>query len=195
MTREILLDTIGGVDESYIADAQKLRDGIVTSGHRRTPRKTVFLIAAVLVSMLALGGTVWASTSEGFFQDIFNWKRSIIGTSYENSTDEIIINATNAGTSLVISIQFVDPQREPYSLMDTIRIKSFDILDASGRTVFKNQKSDPEQIAAGTVEIMLSDLGLSPGNYSIVISELEAEKKAEQPLGIHGTWSCNFTIK
>lgn len=36
---------------------------------------------------------------------------------------------------------------------------------------------------------------ISPGNYSIVISELEAEKKAEQPLGIHGTWSCNFTIK
>ena len=52
-----------------------------------------------------------------------------------------------------------------------------------------------EQIAAGTVEIMLSDLGLSPGNYSIVISELEAEKKAEQPLGIHGTWSCTFAIQ
>lgn len=195
MTRDLLLDAIGGVDESYIADAQILRDGNVTSGHRRTPRKIMFLIAAVLVSMLALGGTVLASTSEGFFQDIFNWKGSVIGTSYENSTDEIIINASNVGPSLTISIQFVDPQKEPYSLMDTIRIKSFDILDEAGRTVFRKQESDPGEITAGTAEIALDDLDLSPGNYTIAISELEAEKKAEQPLGIHGTWSCIFNIK
>lgn len=195
MTANYLMDAIGGVNEKYITDAQILRERNVSSGHRRTPRKTMFLIAAVLASLLTLGGTVLASSSEGFFQDIFNWKGSVIGTSYENSTDEIIINASNVGASLTISIQFVDPQKEPYSLMDTIRIKSFDILDASGRTVFKNQKSDPGEITAGTAEIALGDLDLSPGNYTIAISELEAEKKAEQPLGIHGTWSCNFTIK
>lgn len=195
MTVNYLMDAIGGINEKYIADAQELRDGNMAFGYRRFPRKTTFLIAAVLASLMALGGTVWASTSEGFFQDIFNWKGSIIGTSYENSTDEVIINASDTGTTLTISIQFVDPQKEPYSLIDTIRIKSFDILDESGRTVFQKQESNPGEITAGTAEIALGDLDLSPGNYSIAISELEAEKKAEQPLGIHGTWSCIFIIK
>ena len=31
------------------------------------------------------------------------------------------------------------------------------------------------------------------GTYKLIVSAFVAEKKAEQPLNIHGSWECEFT--
>ena len=40
------------------------------------------------------------------------------------------------------------------------------------------------------VNVPLEDVG--NGEYTLIVSELVGSSKAEQPLGLTGTWECSF---
>lgn len=108
MTKDYLLDAVGDVDERYIADAQILRDGNISSSHRRFPRKTMFLIAAIIVSLLAF--TVYAAESGR----ICNWAldylcgtNHVLEDSYARTAEEVYqnVNQTIEVNSCAVTLQ------------------------------------------------------------------------------------------
>lgn len=108
MNKDLLLDAIGGIDERYIADAQKLRSGDALPVHRRFSPKTMLLIAAVLVSLLAL--TAYAAQSEricNWALDYLSGTDSMLEATYARTAEEIYqnVNQTVEMNGCTITLQ------------------------------------------------------------------------------------------
>ena len=61
----------------------------------------VFAVLAVCLS-LSVTALAAAGTLKGFFRDITNWRGAVVGTSYEQATDEIVVNVTANGEELTV---------------------------------------------------------------------------------------------
>lgn len=108
MTKDVLLDAIGSIDEQFIADAQQLREKDAQSHPRRRNRKTIFLIAAAVISILAF--SVYAAGSER----VCNWaldylcgNTDVLEGTYLRTAEEIIqnVNQTVETNHCVITLQ------------------------------------------------------------------------------------------
>ena len=165
----------------------------------KTNRKNTFLgrpaaAAAALVICLSLSVTALAAPGilTGYFQDITNWQGAVVGTSYEQASDEIDMNVTVNGSELTVLATFADPQAFPYREAEKLGIAAYRIVDASGNTV-KEGTAEPAEIVNGcaAVSIQLDELG--SGSYKLAITAFVAGKKADQPLKISGSWESAFT--
>ena len=167
-----------------------------TMNHRKNKsfvRKPAAVFAALAVC-LSLSVTVLAAsgTLKGFFRDITNWKGAVVGTSYEQATDEIDVNVTTNGDELTVLATFADPQIFPYREIEKLGIASYRIVNTNGKTVSKGAVESAEVVnGCATVSIQLNDL--DSGSYKLMISAFVGEKKAEQPLNISGNWECEFS--
>lgn len=151
----------------------------------------VFAVLAVCLS-LSVTALAAAGTLKGFFRDITNWQGAVVGTSYEQATDEIVVNVTANGEELTVLATFVDPQIFPYREVEKLGIASYCIVDTNGKTVSKGAASSAEVVNGCTaISIRLDDL--DSGSYRLMISAFVGEKKAEQPLNIIGNWECEFS--
>lgn len=153
--------------------------------------------AAVFVAValcLSLSVTALAATGtlKGFFRDITNWQGAVVGTSYEQATDEIEVNVTANGEELTVLAAFADPQIFPYREVEKLGIAAYCIVDTNGKTVSEGAAASAEVVnGRAAVSIQLDDL--DSGSYKLMISAFVGEKKAEQPLNINGNWECAFT--
>ncbi len=134
---------------------------------------------------------------DGHFKDVTAWNGSVIGTTYENATDEILftLEAMEAAEATVsMTVRFADLQKLPYSIIEELSIPKYTILDQSGTVVAEGSADycavDREQ-GETVFEIPLTDL--EKGDYRIKMEALEGKKKAEQPILISGTWECGFS--
>ena len=151
----------------------------------------VFAVLAVCLS-LSVTALAAAGTLKGFFKDITNWQGAVVGTSYEQATDEIVVNVTANGEELTVLATFVDPQIFPYREVEKLGIVSYCIVDTNGKTVSEGAESSAEVVNGCTaISIRLDDL--DSGSYRLMISAFVGEKKAEQPLNINGNWECEFS--
>ena len=151
----------------------------------------VFAVLAVCLS-LSVTALAAAGTLKGFFRDITNWRGAVVGTSYEQATDEIVVNVTANGEELTVLATFVDPQIFPYREVEKLGIVSYCIVDTNGKTVSEGAASSAEVVNGCTaISIRLDDL--DSGSYRLMISAFVGEKKAEQPLNINGNWECEFS--
>lgn len=83
--------------------------------------------AAVFVAValcLSLSVTALAATGvlQGFFQDITDYRGAVVGTSYEQATDEISMDVTVNGNELTALATFINPQMAPYSEAEKLGI-------------------------------------------------------------------------
>ena len=138
-------------------------------------------------------GTSEPNATEGYFRDIKNWCGAVVGTSYEQATNEVNMTVTATANELSVRASFVDPSVAPYSEAEKLGIAEYQIIDTSGKTV-KEGAAETAEIVNGQadINIILDDIG--SGNYELIITALVAEKKAEQPLNINGNWECEFTV-
>ena len=151
----------------------------------------VFAVLAVCLS-LSVTALAAAGTLKGFFRDITNWQGAVVGTSYEQATDEIDVNVTTNGEELTVLATFMDPQIFPYREVEMLGIAEYCIVDTNGKTVSKGTAESVEVINGhAAVSIQLDDL--DSGSYKLMISAFVGSKKAEQPLNINGNWECEFT--
>ena len=151
----------------------------------------VFAVLAVCLS-LSVTALAAAGTLKGFFRDITNWQGAVVGTSYEQATDEIVVNVTANGEELTVLATFVDPQIFPYREVEKLGIVSYCIVDTNGKTVSEGAAASAEVVNGCTaISIRLDDL--DSGSYRLMISAFVGEKKAEQPLNINGNWECEFS--
>lgn len=143
--------------------------------------------------VLAIEETAVAATGvlQGFFQDITNWQGAVVGTSYEQATNEISMDVTVKGNELTALATFVNPQMAPYSEAEKLGIASYQIVDANGKVVAA-AAAESTEIVNGQAAVSIQLDGMDSGSYKLVVTAFVAEKKAEQPLNISGTWECAF---
>lgn len=147
------------------------------------------LAVCLSISVTALAAT---GTLRGFFRDITNWQGAVVGTSYEQATDEIDVNVSGNGEELTVLATFVDPQIFPYREVEMLGIAEYCIVDTNGKTVSEGAAESVEVVnGCAAVSIQLDDL--DNGSYRLMISAFVGEKKAEQPLNINGNWECEFS--
>ncbi|MBE6759837.1 MAG: hypothetical protein E7554_07085 [Ruminococcaceae bacterium] len=155
-------------------------------------RKSV-AVFAVLAICLTLSVTALAATGvlQGYFRDITDWRGAIVGIAYENADDEINMSAAVSGEQLVVTAAFVDAEKPPF-LADSLGIAEYTVTDDEGNVVMEGA-ADASAIVDGEAVITIDLSGIESGSYSLTVTSLVAEKKADQPMNVYGVWTCAFT--
>ena len=156
-------------------------------------RKPAVILAAVVLCV-SLSATALATTGvlKGFFKDVTNWQGAVVGTSYEQATDEIDVSVTVNGDELMVLATFVDPSIFPYREIEKLGIAAYSIEDMNGKTV-KEGAVESVEIADGKAAVSVQLDDIDSGSYRLMITAFVGGKKAEQPLNISGNWECTFT--
>lgn len=158
--------------------------------------KKPMAVAASFVLCLCLAGvTSLAATGklQGFFKDITRWDGAVIGTSYEQATDEINLSVTLVSNELTVNAEMVNPNIAPYNVFQSLGINNYKILDSDGNTVVEDAATEVTEIVEGKATFVIPVSDIASGNYTLVVNEFVGSAKAEQPLVLHGTWECKFT--
>ena len=161
--------------------------------HHKTFRKPAAALAALAICLVLSVSAVAASgVVKGYFRDITNWQGAIVGTSYEQADNEIGMSVTINGNELTVLATFFAPQEFPYREIEKLGIAAYQLFDTNGKTV-KEGSAESVAIVKGQTTIPISLEEIHNGSYKLVVTAFVAEKKAEQPLQIHGHWECDFT--
>lgn len=165
------------------------------NGTNRIFRKPMAAVATLALCICLTGVTVLAASGklQGFFKDITRWDGAVVGTSYEQATDEINVNAVVESDTLTVMAEMVDPKAAPYNSFDTFGIKSYEIIDEGGKAVMKGEETALVEMMDGKAQISISVKDLSDGNYKLLVYKFVGSKKADQPLVISGNWYCDFS--
>ena len=191
-------ETITMPEEVKRRIVRNCRAQILNSGKETVMKKIHFrklaVIAAVLVVCLSLTVAAMAvpSTRKGFFRDITDWRGAVVGTSYEQATDEINMSVTVNGNELTVGATFSIPQEFPYRAAEKLGIAAYRIVDGNGRTV-KEGTAESTKVANGQTVILIPMEGIDSGDYKLIVTAFVTEKKAEQPLNLNGYWEAVFT--
>lgn len=159
---------------------------------------TAVFTAMVICLLLAACGTTKtlppeSNTTKGFFRDIKDWRGAVVGTSYEQATNEINMRVTTDDNTLTAHIIFVDPHVAPYLYAEQLGIAAYRIVDANGKTV-KEDAAESTEVNNGQATVNIQLDSFASGNYKLIVTAFVAnEKKGVQPLNINGNWECAFT--
>lgn len=205
MTSEKFYEILTDIDDEYLKEAKEVREmkkSKVIQLEERRVKRTLFkrpaiLIATLLLGACLLGVTAFAASGKlkGFFKDIIRWDGAVVGTAYENATDEIELEIAEVADELVLKMSFVNPDAVPYKYLETLSIGSYEIVDMNDKVVANRASTEMEEIIDGTVNICIPLEGIVAGEYRIMIDQIVGGKKADQPLGMSGTWEVEFVIE
>lgn len=170
--------------------------------------------AAVLAfSILLFSTSGFADAVKGFFIDITNWNGAVIGTEYQNATNEITvvvgekeIQSNKIFFPLVITLN--EPEKGPYSILEAFSIGEFEVL-RNGETVNKEQISfeagakseygfeikDEEKLLIQENHEFKTNLAIkdsSTSAYTLVIKSFFIQSKGDAPLEVKGQWEVDL---
>ncbi len=142
-----------------------------------------------------VGITTLAATGnlEGFFKDITRWDGAVVGTSYEQATDEINLSVISVSDELTVMAEMVNPNIVPYMTFETFGIEDYKIVDVNGRVLVEGGATDFAEIEEGKTMIVIPISELPSGDYTLVVSGFVGSAKADQPMVLNGIWKCDFT--
>ncbi len=212
MKNEKLLRALEQVEENYILEAtpekisdepyrnnltgvtQKKKGSVKKDNITRFYKKPGVVAAAVVMCVCVLGTTGLAMTGhlQGFFKDVYRVDGVVVGTSYEQATDEIKMYVTETGDNLVVDITLLYPDKMPYKELERLGIGDYKIVDANDNVIQEGMLTETAEIVGGKVSLAIPMENKESGSYSLIISELTGSKEAEQPLTISGMWVCEF---
>ena len=157
-------------------------------------KRPMAAVASFALCLCLAGVSALAATGklEGYFKDIKNWNGAIVGTSYEQATDEVEINVIDATDELTVKLTMLKPNDPPYSVFQTFGIEVYKIIDANGNTVIENEMLEMPMVDGSTATVKIPLNGISEGTYRLIVSKLIGGAKAEQPLVLSGNWECEF---
>ncbi len=165
-----------------------------SSGRKWTRIATV---AAAVTLCLGLGGiTVMAASGklDGFFADVTRWDGAVVGTTYEQATEEIAVSAVVSGDSLIVDAILLKAGEAPYAYVEGFGVQKYQIVDAKGDVVAEGTSSEADEITDGKVSVEIPLDELESGSYTLIITEFVGTAKAEQDLPIKGYWECEFAL-
>lgn len=203
MTRKNISKVVGDISDKYLNEAINGFVSIVTDNsgeviEMKTRKRFVFRksagIAVAACLCLTLSATVLAASGvlQSFFHDITNKNGTIVGTSYEQASDEISMEVAVSEEMLITTVTFANPQMVPYSEAERLCIAAYQIVEANGKVV-KEGATESTEIVNGQVAVTVKIDDIDSGSYKLIVTSFVAEKKADQPLSINGKWECTFT--
>lgn len=154
-------------------------------------------VAAAVTLCLGLGGITAMAASgklEGHFSDVTRWDGAVVGTTYEQATEEMEVRAYVEGGSLIVDVVLLKAGEDPYTSLEGVGIQVYQIKDGGGNVVVEGTSSTISEIADGQIGMELSLAELPVGSYTLIITEFVGRAKAEQPLTISGYWECEFKL-
>ena len=157
-------------------------------------KKPMVAVASFAICLCLTGVSALAATGklEGFFRDIKRWDGAVVGTAYEQATDEVELNIIEVSDKLVVEITMVNYNEAPYSFFEMFGIKDYKIIDVVGNVIVENENLEMSAIANNKVFVNVPLDHVDNGEYTLIVSELVGSAKADQPLGLTGTWECSF---
>lgn len=174
---------------------KKMEENVVSKRKKeKTLEKPLAAAASVAVCFCLIGIITMASTGklEGFFKDIKRWDGAVVGTSYEQATDEIYLSVISATEKLTVMAEMTEPDNVPYCLFTTFGLENFIILDKNGKTMMEDKKTNLVEVVDGKAIIEIPIEELSSGEFKLVVNKFIGSAKADQPLILNGTWECEF---
>ena len=157
-----------------------------------TRKPAAVFVAVALCLSLAVTAVAASGVLKGHFRDITNWQGAIVGTSYEQATDEISMDITVNGNELTVLATFANPQMAPYKYIEKLGIAAYKVVDANGKAVAEGTAESTE-VANGQAAVSIRLDSIDTGSYKLIVTAFVGEAKAEQPLNINGNWECAFT--
>lgn len=160
---------------------------------------TILFTAALLCLLLAGCGiievlTTEQNTAKGFFRDIKDWRGAVVGTSYEQATNEITMSVTVNTNELAVKATFVNSQIAPYCVSKTLGIYEYQIVDANSRTI-QEGSAEATEIDDGQATVIIQVDNIASGNYKLIVAAfVVSEGAGDQLLNINGNWECEFTV-
>ncbi len=149
----------------------------------------VFAAMAICLS-LSVSAMAASGMLKGFFQDIKRPDGAVIGTTYEQATDEISIKLNVESDTLKVVASFTDVA--PFEA-EEMAIGEYQIVDGDGKVVKEGTSTGYAKISDNQAVIKIYLDGVEDGSYKLIINSFIANKKADQPLTVNGNWECNFT--
>ena len=151
-------------------------------------KKMLPLVAVLVVCVISVGAVV-ANHFRGF-KDVTKGT-AVVGTVYDEATERVKLDA-EVKDNLIVSAEFVEFNKPPYTEIDVMDINSYKIVDSSGKVVNEGTAKSTSDFENGKVSFELPLDNVASGEYKLVINEFVGSKKADQPLPIKGTWECSF---
>lgn len=157
-------------------------------------KKSIPMVAVLSVFICFATVGAAAAMKTGIFKDVTRWTGTVVGTTYEEASEEIEANVTVEDDRLLVLVTMLSPATPPYSECKEFGISSYQIIDSSGSMVIKDAGTELSAISNGQAEIRIPLNGIERGNYELVINKFVGSAKADQPLEICGIWKCEFEI-
>ncbi len=161
----------------------------------RARLKMAAAAASFVLCVLMMGGTALALSGrlEGFFRDVKRWDGAVVGTVYEQATDEVKMDVTDTGEELELKLSFLYPEKAPYRYFESFGVKMYKLTDSGGKTVAENDSLQLLPVSVDTVKVMIPFARDNQGEFTLTVTELVGHAKAEQPLVLKGSWSFAFS--
>lgn len=146
---------------------------------------TLAICLSLSVSAMAASGLL-----KGFFQDVKRPDGAVIGTTYEQATDEIALKVNIDGDTLAVIAAFTD--KAPFIAAE-MGIGNYQIVDGNGKVVKDGSYTEHTKIIDGQAEIRIDISDIDNGSYKLIVTSFVAYNKADPPMAVNGDWACNFT--
>lgn len=146
---------------------------------------TLAICLSLSVSAMAASGLL-----KGFFQDVKRPDGAVIGTTYEQATDEIALKVNIDGDTLAVIAAFTD--KAPFIAAE-MGIGNYQIVDGNGKVVKDGSYTEHTKIIDGRAEIRIDISDIDNGSYKLIVTSFVAYNKADPPMAVNGDWACNFT--
>lgn len=158
-------------------------------------RRPMVAAASLVLCLCLAGATVLASTRklQGFFKDVKRWDGAVVGTTYEQATDEIAVKITEVKEELTLEISMLDSNVAPYSEFELFGVKNYKIIDMDGKNIAEADDENMAELISGKVVVQIPVNNIAEGAYKLIISEMVGSAKADQPLVLSGIWEIEFT--
>ena len=149
----------------------------------------VFAALAICLS-LSVSAMAASGLLKGFFQDVKRPDGAVIGTTYEQATDEIALKVNIDGDTLAVIAAFTD--KAPFIAAE-MGIGNYRIVDGNGKVVKDGSYTEHTKIIDGRAEIRIDISDIDNGSYKLIVTSFVAYNKADPPMAVNGDWACNFT--
>ena len=167
-----------------------------------------FIIA---ITLIATSNTALANSIKGFFKDITNRNGAVIGTVYDQATEEIDIEMAKGiikdnEISMKVEVTFKDISKAPYNVIEALTLGDFKIVDSLGNKInFKindedknlvevNNEDQSKRSFTGNIVINKNN-SISSDKYTLIINSFYGHKKADAPIEIKGNWKFDLSIE
>lgn len=205
MTNENLYEILGEINEKHIREAKEISKSnvdemekkVVSKNISRFFKRPIVAVASLVLCVCLTGVTVLASTGklQGFFKDIKRLDGAVIGTTYEQATDELELSIAEVAEEIILNVKMVNPEAVPYREFELFGIESYKIVDANEKVIVDGDTTKMVEIVSGTAVVSISLDNVPDGQYKLIVSKMIGSSKADQPLVMNGTWECEFTVE